>query len=211
MKRYLLFIVIVLIATSYSCKKILVEEPKSILNPAQFFNSDAEAIAAVNGTYTHLYWFYGNGGTNDLGYWGSLGTDLARPTGGRETTFNFHTYTLSSANEGSIADIWQRLYKAVGDCNLVISKVTNNPKISDAVRKRVLGEALFLRAQYYYFLTCYWGDVPMWLDALNVEEVGGAITRTPVSAVRQQMIKDLQVAEVNLPPQLYRGRFRESI
>lgn len=197
MKKYWLLIAFMIGLSS--CSDMLQEKPKSVLNPDQFFNSDAEAIAGVNGAYTHLYWFYGSATTNDLGYWSYLGTDLARPTGGRETTFNYHTYTLSSADEGAIADIWRRLFRAIGDCNLVISRVTDNPAISEPVRTRVLGEALFLRAQYYYILTCYWGDAPMWLGPLDLEESGGAIARTPVSEIRQQAISDLKQAEVNLP------------
>jgi hypothetical protein len=82
---------------------------------------------------------------------------------------------------------------------MVIDRVSNNPKISSSVNKQVLGEALFLRSLYYYWLTCLWGDVPLWLNKLDVIEISGPISRTPVAAIRQQMISDLKVAAANLP------------
>ncbi len=198
MKKYVLFILCIILFTS--CDKLLVEKPKSFLSPAQFFNSDDEAIAAVNGAYSTLYYIYNNGnGTGGLGYWSPLGTDIARPTGGRESTFPFHTYSLSSSNEANSDNVWTTLYKGVANCNLVIDGVTNNSSISSKVSSEVLGQAMFLRSLYYYWLTCMWGDVPMWLDALDVDKIGGEIPRTPVDSVRLQMISDLKVAAADLP------------
>jgi hypothetical protein len=189
---------LLLIASCSSCDKVLVEKPKSFLSPEQFFKSDEEARQAVNGAYTTAYFMYGGlGGAADLGYW-ALGTDIAVST--TTGTYPFRDYTMSAAVIGSLETTWTYLYKGVANCNTVISGVTDNPNISETASKEVLGQALFLRSLYYYLLTCYWGDVPMWLDALNVEKIGGAIPRAPVDSVRQQMIKDLKVAAADLPP-----------
>ncbi len=198
MKKYLSFALLIMLVSS--CSKQLVEKPKSFLSPAQFFQSDAEAIDAVNGAYSTCSFLYGSGTTYDLGYWSPLGTDIAWPTAGRQTTFDFLTYTLGTADEGNLDNIWQTLYKGVANCNMVISGVTGNNHISSATSDEVLGQALFLRSLYYYWLTCYWGSVPMWLDALDVNVVGGNIVRTPVDSVRQQMVRDLKTASADLPP-----------
>ena len=195
MKKYISFTLFIAILIS-SCKKSLVEEPEKHSESAQFFNSDAEAVSAVNGAYSTCYFLYGSGTTYDLGYWSSHGTDIAVPTSG---AYNFNVYTLSSSNEGNLDDIWINLYKGVANCNMVISGIKDNKKISTAVGKNVLGQALFLRSLYYYWLTCYWGDVPVWTDALDIDVVGGAIPRTAVSEVRKQMIADLRTAVENLP------------
>lgn len=195
MKKYLSILFVVLVFFP-SCKKMLEENPKSILNPDQFFNSDGEAIAAVNGAYSTCYTIFGDGIANDIGYWSALGTDIARPTSG---TANFHFYTLSGADEGNLGDMWILLYKGVANCNLVISGVVDNAKITPATAAETLGQAYFLRAMYYYWLTCLWGDVPMWLDALDIATISGPLERTPVSTIRQQMISDLKKAIPGLP------------
>jgi len=63
----------------------------------------------------------------------------------------------------------------------------------------VVAEAKTLRATFYYILTCWWGDVPMWLEELNITEIGGEIPQTSVSEIRDQMVKDLTEAIPDLP------------
>lgn len=183
-----------------SCAKQLEEHPKSFLSPAQFFNSDAEAIEAVNGAYSTCYFLYGSGTTYDLGYWSDQGTGISVPTAGRATMFDFLTYTLSAGDQGNLDNIWQTLYAGVSNCNTVINGISNNSRLSPDTVNDVMGQALFLRALYYYHLTCYWGDVPMWLTPLDVSVVGGKIPRTPVDSIRSQMISDLKTAAADLPP-----------
>ncbi|HTJ11818.1 MAG TPA: RagB/SusD family nutrient uptake outer membrane protein [Dinghuibacter sp.] len=197
----LLYSVLIVAGSSLpSCSKQLVEHPQSFLSPAQFFNSNSEAIEAVNGAYSTCYFLYGSGTTYDLGYWSDQGTGISLPTAGRQTMFDFMTYTLSTADEGSLDAIWQTLYSGISNCNTVINGVTGNDKISVDTANQVLGQALFLRALYYYCLTCYWGDVPMWLTPLDVSVEGGNIPRTSVDSIRTQMVGDLKTAAADLPP-----------
>src|ERR1700743_431894 len=105
MKRYFLFFSVLIVSALIvfsSCSKSLVENPKSFLSPGEFFQSDAEAIQGANGAYSTCYFLYGSGTTYDLGYWSSEGAGIATPTGGRSSTFDFLTYTLSLADEGNL-------------------------------------------------------------------------------------------------------------
>ncbi len=194
-----IFYYIILSIVFVSCSDLLDEEPRDKMDPNQFFTSDAEAIGGVNGVYKWLNTFYGGGWGRDYGYWSHQGTDISRPTGGREGSFPFHVYTLSASNESNLREHWKNLYRAVGDANQVIARVSVSEGISAEVKARVVGEAKFLRGLYYYMLTNWWGDVPLWLDELNIEEVGGAIPRTPVAQVRDQIVLDLLDAEQSLP------------
>lgn len=199
MKKYFLFSMTVMLSF-ISCEKALEEVPRNFLNPDQFFNSDAEAIQGVNGAYSTCYFLFGSGTTYDLGYWSSLGTDIGIPNVGDQAGFNFLTYVISPSNDDNLASIWQTLYKGVADCNMVIAAAKDNANLSQETHNQVLGQALFLRSLYYYWLTCFWGDVPMWLSPLNVDEIAGAIERTPVETVRQQMVQDLTTSIEMLPP-----------
>ncbi|MEO6838727.1 MAG: RagB/SusD family nutrient uptake outer membrane protein [Ginsengibacter sp.] len=198
MKKYWTSSLLIIILVS-SCNKSLVEKPKSFLNPSQFFNSDAEAIQAVNGAYSTTAFIYGSGTTYDMGYWSALGTDIGTPNTGDAAGFNYQLYTVLP-DDPTLDAVWTTLYKGVANCNLVIGGVTGNSKISSDVSKEVLGQALFLRSLYYYWLTCYWGGVPMWLKPLDVDEISGNIPRTSVDSIRMQMVSDLKVATADLPP-----------
>lgn len=168
------------------------------MSPNQFFNSDAEAIQAATGAYETCYWLFGSRTTYDLGYWSDVGTDISGAVNDTYTQI-FSTYTMSAMNDAGLPQMWSTLYKGVVNTNLVIANVKNNQKLSGTIRAEVLGQALFLRALYYYWLTCLWGDVPMWLEPLNFSEVGGQVSRTPVVDIRTQMVADLTEAYENLP------------
>ena len=197
MKKYLIFGLLA-ICLFISCNKQLQEKPDNFLSPAQFFKNDAEAIEGVNGAYYIAYYMYGGG--NNLNYWSALGTDIGIPSTGdlAGAAYDYQLYTVTN-DDATLESIWTALYKEVANCNLVISEVNGNPNISDTVSKQVLGQALFFRSLAYYWLTCYWGGVPMWLDALDVTKISGPLQRTPVDSIRQQMISDLKVAAQDLP------------
>jgi len=71
--------------------------------------------------------------------------------------------------------------------------------ISDNVKNRVLGEAYFLRAHYYFILVRFFGDVPLTLKPV---EPGDDLRpfRTPKADVYKQIISDLNQAITLLPP-----------
>jgi starch-binding outer membrane protein, SusD/RagB family len=195
----LISIIIILLLTA--CNEMLIEEPRDIMDPAQFFNTDDELISVVNGIYSRgvFYIFNAGDGTNNYGYISHWGTDIARPTGGREPNFAPHVYTFSSSEDGNIRASWQTFYRTIADANVVISKAEENKdNFSAEVYDQSVGQAKFLRAQFYYILTNYWGDVPMWLDELNINEVV-ELPRTPVADIYNQMITDLTDASSKLP------------
>ena len=58
---------------------------------------------------------------------------------------------------------WINGYKAISAANTVIYRIDNATFSSDAERNRILGEAYFYRAYFYYKLVHQYGDVP-WID-----------------------------------------------
>ncbi len=203
MKRLAYISVVFSLVFLLSCdvNDLLREEPRDIFNPDLFFNSDEDAIAAVNGVYADLKDFNLLGGGPNLFFW-QHGTDLTTLSGGRESNFPQHVYTLSAGNATDNfvgVDIkWRGLYRSVGDANVVINRVSEAENVSDVTKARVVGEAKFLRAYFYYWLTNLWGDVPLWTDELEIEAVN-MLPRTSVEEVRDQMVSDLLDAEESLP------------
>lgn len=200
--KKILYIIIGIFLFS-SCEDFLKEEPRDLMNPDAFFKSDDEAIASVNGVYARMDYYYNNGGgTSGYIYYSHLGTDIARMTGGRENNGQhyYHVYTMSpDIIDGRMRDTWKELYRAIGDANQCIARVSASEYVSDATKKRVVAEAKTLRAHFYYILSNYWGDVPMWLNELDLAEVGGEIAQKPVAEIRSQMVKDLTEAIPDLP------------
>jgi len=106
-----------------------------------------------------------------------------------------------SSTTGSFTDAWSGNYNGVTRCNQAIANV---PKynISDALKNRLLGEARFLRALYYFNLVRCFGDVPLVnkvIDAGVTADLELANTRISKDKVYAFIEEDLNFAISNLP------------
>ena len=112
---------------------------------------------------------------------------------------------------------WKRMYEHIGYLNVIISYVKEFHEDSEEMRHRILGEAQFLRAGYYFMLVNLYAnpysketaDATMGVP-LNLTEYieEGYFSRDPVAAVYRQIVTDLENAIVNLSgikqPTIYR-------
>src|SRR5690606_9604540 len=147
------------------CNEFLEEDPRALLSPNNFYNSDAEAKAAVNGIYATYMFNVNLYNVVGLSKFYEFGTDLINPYRyGGEAADNA-LYNITEGNNNS-RDTWRGLYQIVQDCNIVLDKIEGNENISDNGYKQTRGEILFLRALAYYHLTNIWGNVPYYRDAL---------------------------------------------
>ena len=81
---------------------------------------------------------------------------------------------------------------------MVINRINASSNLKEEFKNKIIGEVRFLRAFFYYNLVQLWGDVPMWLDELELEKVS-ALSRTPKAEVISQIITDMEFAASNLP------------
>lgn len=165
------------------------------LSPETFFESEAQLRDATNSVYAILQslpmyarqYFFSNDlmGQEATGL-GSLGADL------RE----YIDYTWTSSN-GNISGLWNVLYQGIHKANFVIGNSDKVPEaaISAAQRKQYLGEAKFLRANYYFELVSRWGDVPLLQEIATTAE---GLPRSPASEVWTLIQADLDDAANNL-------------
>ncbi len=107
--------------------------------------------------------------------------------------FNFnYTPTMAKSNE-----MWGDLYTGVFRANQVIMNVG---KMEDfTLKNRILGEAKFLRAWYYFELVRGWGGVPKITEALQGAQPGYNFPRASKEEIYDLIKEDLQFAEQNLP------------
>lgn len=96
-----------------------------------------------------------------------------------------------------IALLWKNCYIGIGRTNTFldnISGVTMDEKLKD----RMIGEARFLRAFYYFNLVDKFGGVPLITETPNAEKQA-AQGRDSKDAVVEQILKDLSEAAPSLP------------
>ena len=192
--KSLLFLLVVLLV---SCSKYLDKAPLDSINSSNFFQNSDDAISAVNAAYQPLQrpklynmrmW------TTDI----MAGNSVVGAGGGTDgiETVQEANFTTDPSNAG-VLDLYRGPYPGILYCNLVIQNV---PGISmdTALKNRIIGEAKFLRANYYFILTRFFGDVPLILKPQTPSD-NLFPTRTAKAQVYQQIVQDLKDA-INLLP-----------
>jgi tetratricopeptide (TPR) repeat protein len=92
--------------------------------------------------------------------------------------------------------MWQQNYDGIARANTAIINIPGI-EMDESIKARLIGEAKFLRALYYFNLVRFYGDVPLILKLESVEDALGP--RIPTTEVYQQIIKDLTEADGSLP------------
>lgn len=197
-RRIFLYIIcgLAAIGSTVSCD-FLKEDPKTFLSPENYFTSENQIQAAVNGLYGYTDDIFDGDievGTNVfifLDYLSGYG-DRLRTASGLHLDQSRH---LSITDDNTIIEkMWRSWYTAIENCNYTIVGIeASSAEIEASKKSKLLGEAYFLRAWYYYYLVRLWGPVPLKLapttDLSNVEiplsseeQVYGAIVADLVQA-----------------------------
>ncbi len=112
---------------------------------------------------------------------------------------------LATPGNTELARPWNALYRAIERANILIAEVPNSPVMSgdDEEAKAKMwgyyGEALTLRAQFYFDLVRNWGDVPFKTDPTQPDGSNFFLGKTDRDAILEAIIEDLQEAEPLVP------------
>lgn len=201
MKKIYIAITTVAIAIfGVSCKKQFTDlSPLSQRNVDNFYKTEGDFITAVNATYKALQLK----GTYNQGYWiinelRSDNTDAGSDIGGGDGPFlNAVDNFSEDATAAIIGDVYFDSYVGIGRANIVLSRI-DAVSIPEASKNRLKGEALFLRSLFYYNLAVAFGNVPLVLKEISVEE-GKTYLQVTAADVYAQLVKDLEQAENYLP------------
>ncbi|MBO9571871.1 MAG: RagB/SusD family nutrient uptake outer membrane protein, partial [Chitinophagaceae bacterium] len=182
-----------------SCKKqIEIPPPATQISSDNVFTSDQTAVAVLTGLYIDI-----SKGYNAYGYFtGTYGLSQVLGLSADEFTLyntglsEFNTvYTNNLAADKLGFNYWSPLYAYIFRCNAAIEGLTDRSAdaLTPAVRKQLLGEAIFMRAFFYFHLANLYGDLPLVLT--TDYKVNTLLARAPQVQVYQQIITDLKAAK----------------
>src|SRR5690606_14101298 len=90
------------------------------------------------------------------------------------------------------------LFNGINRTNMLLDNVDKNTGISIEVRRRVRGEALFLRGYYYFVLAHLWGGVPVFTKpTASANDTDSE--RYSLAEVYEQVLTEMTVAEALVP------------
>ena len=176
-------------------------------NPAtdkaeDFLASGQACINNVNSDYVPLQWEYA---TTYCSEWfiGDIVSDDALK-GGQNLNDMSNSYDMENwktiSNNDMLNDIYRANFLGIGRCNLSLRYIANvapDSVMTESVKNRLLGEAHFLRAMYYFRLLRIFGGVPLTLDVIDGTD-GWKLERASVDEVYKAIIADLEAANATL-------------
>lgn len=186
-----------LLVSLASCEKFLEKAPLDSINTANFYQTREDAVAAINGAYQPLQWpklYNMRIWTTDIWAGNSI-VGAGGSTDGIETQ-DIANFVTSTDNAAAL-DIWRGPAPGILRCNLVLENIPAMD-IEESLKQRIMGEAYFLRANYYFILARLFGDVPL-LTSAQTPDDDLRPARTDVAVVYDTIISDLQKAISLLP------------
>ena len=191
-----LYVVLILTLLLSGCD-FLNRSPYDSVDTSQGFQTLADAEAAINAAYQPLQWakLYNMriwtldiiAGNSEVGAGG--GTD------GEETVdlANF----IADADNFAALDLWRGPSPGILRCNFVLQKVPAMD-IDETIKNRILGEAHFLRAHYYFLLVRLFGGVPLQTEPADSNS-DLLLPRASAEKVYELIVEDLDQAITLLP------------
>jgi hypothetical protein len=193
---------------SISCKKYIYQAPITSTYGSEFWISETSVQQACNAMYGQLrsalrqdnsYFINGDltAGVFQVTYgvqWNLSPVGVNNPYSGGPYNFSYVPYL-----EGSLQN-WSRFYRIIAQANLILENV---PKMSNSLFKNgetdkdtYLGQALFMKAYTYFYITRIWGDpvfVSKTFDDVDYGKIP-PIARTPEGQVLDSCISYLTTA-----------------
>ena len=192
---YIKFLVLFGLLTS--CDQLLDIDPEFSQDAESFFNTPEDYERALIGAYDLMQ-------TSYLQLWiGEIASDNAI-AGGESVNDSRGLHEIETMNHGGVNEELRSLmrynFAGIARANYIFE---NRDNIEFEGKERILAEASFLRAYYYFVLVSYFGDVPLLVDRrTSIIELSG-LDRTPKAEVYAQIERDLQAAigvlEWNVP------------
>ncbi|MFN0176089.1 MAG: RagB/SusD family nutrient uptake outer membrane protein [Saprospiraceae bacterium] len=180
-----------------SCQSILDKEPIAILDGGSFFQTEEDAVQALNAAYQPLV--FSNENNNFYWAFAEVTSDeaITGGDGSRPGIAEMDAFTFTPRTE-ELNSFWKLQYAGITQCNLVLDNVPNI-EMNEPRRNQIIGEALFLRSYYYFLLTQVFGDVPLFTQITPPDEL--KVAKTPKAVIYAQIEADCERAAILLPNQ----------
>lgn len=177
------------------------KQPLDQLSTATFWKTESDAMLALSGIY-HLEGTNNSGAKQQYSFWNQdthLRVFEATTDNGFEKDDNvtdFNNGDMAPSNT-VIEDLWQNSYLKIAKCNNFLSNI-GTVQMDETRKAMMVAEVKTIRAFDYFYLSFFWGDVPLIKTVLSVTEANN-VTRTPKQEVVDFVIDELSSASEDLP------------
>jgi starch-binding outer membrane protein, SusD/RagB family len=204
LNKFSIVTIVVIVFMTAGCKKYLDQQPTTEVGADQVFKDVPTTLQALAGVYNRL--------TGDNGFGNRLATEydvdndlVMGPSGSQDDRRALAHYNLTALNS-DIKDPFNQMFEGIMLANICIDKIPgmdmykNGSEQQKAQLRRMYGEALTLRAQFYFEAIRNWGDVPAHFLPSYVEATGNPYpSRVDRDTLYNHILNDLKDAEAVVP------------
>jgi len=169
------------------CRKFVeIAPPNNKLVTTSVFSDAGAATAAILGIYSKM---------QDRSYSMAMNCGLlSDELKNNSNDVSLISYYKNSMNIASTPEtLWDLAYNYVYQANATIEGLENSKDLPSRIRNQLLGEARFIRAYWYFYMTNCYGDVP--LVTSTDYTINRQLPRARRDTIYQQIISDLLAAE----------------
>jgi hypothetical protein len=210
MKRYL-FALLTLGAFITGCKKQLETKVHSVLTPDNFYQSEADANAALITLYVPFSSYWGNPDPGNNTWYAALynadiksylmkslvSTDEIYNEGSGANYADLFNFTWGASTWAGANDAVYYKISYIARATEIIEAIGNSTGISDAVKKSYIAQAKTLRAWLMYVLYDFYGPLNVKTDPATLTDTA-AMARLSEADYIAHMEKDLNEAMPDL-------------
>jgi starch-binding outer membrane protein, SusD/RagB family len=188
-----------------SCKKYLDQQPITDVSTQVVFKDVPSTYKALAGAYSRLVGDAGFGIRLSL-YYTVDNDEMQGPTGAADNDRRDIARFSTTPGNAQITNPFNQLFQGIEFANICIDNIPamelykNGTENEKKQLRRMYGEALTLRAQYYLEAIMNWGDLPAnFTSAYNVAGSNPFPSRTDRDTLYNHLLADLKIAEDLVP------------
>lgn len=172
-----------------ACNKFLDTKPEDFVTPENYFNTEADLDRALNGVYNRLIDNWGRMYSRGLYSYLNISDEFFY----KNVSVNNLRVLDFDAGQLDVGKLWEVAYQGIDRANLLLENV-NKPKMDETKRNAIKGQALFLRAYFYFVLVDNYGGVPLKLSS-TTSPTAPNLPRSSVAQVYAAIVEDMKAAE----------------
>ncbi|MGJ1433761.1 RagB/SusD family nutrient uptake outer membrane protein [Sphingobacterium spiritivorum] len=191
--KYAILPLLVTVVSLSSCEKYLENKLRNDTYADTYWKNESEANSALAGVYSL---FRRAHATNQAFFiWGDGPVGVMTSDEGNLQTGIYNGDFVTPYREEGIHN-WKNWYRVVDAASAAIERIPKIPDDQfDAGRKSyLLGEAHFMRALTYFYMTRVWGDLPLQTESTTTAAQGVLKERTSTEEILKFIMSDAQKA-----------------
>lgn len=178
------------------CSDFLEETDPSNITADSYFKTAEHAETSIYSVYSNLRSVRGGAYGGSPWLMLEFATGLADSDLGQADNSNIIRNLTNTSDNAYGKTYWDSSYQGIANANLAIANIPDIA-MDEGQKNRLLGEAKFLRAYYYYNLVRIFGMVPLITDPIDLSSENLYATQETVENIYTLIVEDLISAEAS--------------